>query len=153
MDNDDMSTSLNDLGVGGGGYTPNQQTTHDVMDELNASRSAQDYQLQQGNNGPFNDPRGPIAPSQAYQQNHNIAETKRGVYEMLTSELLLNFKEPLLVAVVCFLVHQEFFSNIILGFLPYSLRYLASPGSSSMLPSAIKGLIVGILFFFLKTFV
>lgn len=163
---DDMATSLNDLPGGpplnGDSFQRepsrgNQQITHSVMSELEARRNAESANFQ-GNPPPagqiLNDPRGdPYAGNEHYQHHTQVQETKKGLYELLTSILLADLKEPILVAVICFLVHQEFFSNIILGFLPYSLKFLASPGSSSMIPSVVKALLVAVAFFFLRTMV
>lgn len=131
-----------------------------AMSELEARRQADVSKFQSMTSPPppgqiLDDPRGDPYSGSLHNTSSNLHSfansTSKGITNFLTFDLLFNFKEPLLVALLCFLVHQEFFSNIVLGFLPYSLKFLASPGSSSMIPSLVKALIVGVFFFFFRT--
>lgn len=134
----------------------NQAAVHDIMQEMEARRMANPNAPPQMGNAPQMPIRGPEDLQDPYynpnpQHFHSQSTVdKTGYLGMLTSMLKENSKEPALVAAISFLVHQEFFSRIVLSILPSVLRRFAEPGSSSMVPSIIKAVIVGVLYMFLR---
>ena len=167
-------TSLNDL-PGGPAMTVagqpdrqpdpgNQAAVHDIMQEMEARRSAESNNsnlapqqlppmqqtMELGGDPYAGGYTQHLHTDLAQQHAMNGQAAKQGFLSLLSGALVENIKEPALVAVICFLVHQEFFSNVILSVLPTLLRQFAAPGSSSLIPSIVKAVIVGVLFMLLR---
>lgn len=173
---DDQATSLNDLPGGPpmtvAGAPPqrspdpgNQAAVHDIMAEMEARRSAEthvqmppmDQQPQMMAMPPPNavlmgdDPYAGgytqhLHSDTAQQHAMDGQKAKAGLMSLFSGPVLETLKEPALVAVLGFLIHQEFFGNLVLSVLPGVLKQFAQPGSASLVPSIIKAVILGLAF-------
>lgn len=147
---DNQATMLSDLPGGAlsqsQGFQPQQ--SHSVVDIRDMTG-----QMQQPMQNFRGDSQDPLAtPLMSHYKARMPSSAKEGFISLLLKNGTRDFKEPLLVAAIVFVIYQDFMINIIAMLIPQFLRWIILQQTPGIVPSIVKALLVGIFFFIIKTF-